>query len=132
MLIESVSANISGNTVTNTAKVSNVPLPGGSSADIGDGISVFDGSTAVITNNANIGGNGRVGIIVDNAASITLKDNQVSGGECGIILQNNQSTATKDVGTNTVSGMSGEATHDYGAGPGLPVKKESFAMGNSP
>ncbi len=85
---------------------------------IGDGICAFDGSFAAIAGNV-LQGNGRFGIIFDNADSgCTIQGNTISGsGQFGVVVQN-EATAP-DLTTNMLTGNTGGPSMVVGAS-GMP------------
>jgi hypothetical protein len=101
--------------------------------ELGDGISLFDGAEASVTDNT-ITGNGRAGLIGDAASSKSdVSGNSLSGNEYGIILQNQGSSPmVVDPSKNTMSANEGGDMTDLGKGATFTVAKDAMSLDEAP
>lgn len=123
-LTSGAKALIQGNQAISGTVAKNV-FVGLDQAPIGDGIGVFSGAFATISNNV-VDGNGRFGIVLDSADGTTIDGNTVSGNmDVGVVVQN-QAVAPM-LGSNMIAGNVNGDSVVLGAGDEELVLGDDFS-----
>jgi hypothetical protein len=115
---------LDANTITGTTLGST--FVGLNQVSIGDGINVFEGASAMITNNI-VSQNGRFGMILDaeDASTSIVMNRFLDNDQYGIILQN-QPAMPPSTANNTIMGNKAGATQTVAAGT-YGINQSDFA-----